>query len=531
MDRESIIALVGGLGMFLLGIHHLTDGLKGLSGDGLRRTLQKLVSGRWSGLLSGAVFTAMTQSSSAAILTVIGFVSAGLVTHSQAVAVVIGANLGTTATTWLVAFFGFKVKIAVAALPMLGAGGFLWLLGKGRIRALGAVLAGFGMLFTGIEYLQTGMAGMEWNLDGVGSGWGGVWILAGIGAVMTVIMQSSSAAGATTLVALAAGTISLEQSFAMVVGQNLGTTATAALAAIGSGLAVRRTVLAHILFNAITGVLVLIFLQPMGEAARWVGMHMGNDKMLTLAAFHTMFNVVGTILFFPWLGRFSRMIEWMTGRGKVSAISRLDQTVSGAGASVAMEAARLAMIEIAANALRNLKLRMAGSAVGVLDVSEDMRRATQFIQGLRFDSTDAQTMPDRRVRLWHALDHLRKLTDLLEDTQQQIKGEELEKVMNAGRDVLEIWLGWAGSPLDADGVSEASGLGEYSRRIAVFRKSRRHELLDQLGEGGAKPEDAMEEMDALRWLDGAFFHTWRMAEYLQAEGAGGVGVETGNSQK
>jgi len=515
MTVDSIIALAGGLGMFLLGIHHLTDGLKGMSGDALRRVLQKLVSGRWSGLLSGAVFTALAQSSSAAILTVIGFVSAGLVTHSQAVAVVIGANLGTTATTWLVAFFGFKVKISVAALPMLGVGGFLWLLGKGRIRALGAVLAGFGLLFTGIEYLQAGMAGVEWNLEGFGGGPGGVWILAGIGALMTVIMQSSSAAGATTLVALAAGTISLDQAFAMVVGQNLGTTATAALAAIGSGIAVRRTVIAHILFNALTGVLVLVFLQPMGEAARWVGVHMGNDKVLTLAAFHTMFNLAGTILIFPWLGPFSRMIEWMTGRGKVSAISRLDQTVSGSGAAVAMEAARLAMIEIGSHALANLRARMDGTPVKP-DLGEDMRKATDFIHRMRFDATDSSAMPERRVGLWHALDHLRKITDFLEDDPPELRGDDLTKAMAGGRAALGGWLRWAADPHTSDGAAEADDLEACSHAFAEFRKSRRQTLLDDLGAGGGKPDEALAEMDALRWLDGVFYHIWRMARYLQA---------------
>src|SRR5215475_8300300 len=127
MNASSALSLIGGLGFFLLGIHHLTEGLKGLAGDSLRRGLQRLVAGRFSAVASGAVFTALIQSSTAAILTVIGFVSVGLVTFSQAIGVIMGATLGTTSTPWLIAVFGFRVRIATAAMPILGVGALLWI--------------------------------------------------------------------------------------------------------------------------------------------------------------------------------------------------------------------------------------------------------------------------------------------------------------------------------------------------------------------------------------------------------------------
>src|SRR5215813_5381628 len=154
MNMSSAVTLVGGLGLFLLGIHHLTEGLKGLAGDSLRRALQAMVGGRLSAIVSGAVFTVLIQSSTATTLTVIGFVSAGLVSFSQAVGVIVGATFGTTSTPWLVAIFGFRVSVAAAALPMLGVGAFLWLIAKGKARSAGAILAGFGLLFIGIDYLQ-----------------------------------------------------------------------------------------------------------------------------------------------------------------------------------------------------------------------------------------------------------------------------------------------------------------------------------------------------------------------------------------
>src|SRR5262247_2166868 len=179
MDYSTIVTLLGGLGLFLLGINHLTDGLKGLAGDSLRRALQRLVSGRFSAVASGAVFTALIQSSTAAVLTVIGFVSAGLVTFSQAIGVIMGATLGTTSTPWLVAIFGFRVRIATAALPILGAGALLWIVAKGKLRSTGAILAGFGLLFIAIEYMQAGMKGVTWNFEGITCP-GSQWIVAGI---------------------------------------------------------------------------------------------------------------------------------------------------------------------------------------------------------------------------------------------------------------------------------------------------------------------------------------------------------------
>src|SRR6516225_1535165 len=310
MNASATVTLLGGLGLFLLGIHHLTEGLKGLAGDSLRRALQRLVSGRFSAVVSGALFTAVIQSSTAAILTVIGFVSAGLVTFVQAVGVIIGATFGTTSTPWLVAIFGFRLRIAAFAMPMVGAGAFLWLIANGKTRSAGAILAGFGLLFIGIDYLQTGMEGISWNLDAIGgSGFGWQWILAGVGVLMSIVMQSSSAAAAATLVALHAGSLTFDQACAMIVGQSVGTAATSAMVAVGAGLAVRRAALAHIVYNVTAGIIGILLLAPIAAAARWVGAQFDEPNgVLALAAFSSIFKLVGVLAFYPWLDGFSRLI-------------------------------------------------------------------------------------------------------------------------------------------------------------------------------------------------------------------------------
>src|SRR5215813_2144721 len=392
MNATSAVTLVGGLGLFLLGIHHLTEGLKGLAGDSLRRGLQRLASGRLSAVLSGAVFTAIIQSSTAAILTVIGFVSAGLVTFSQAIGVIMGATLGTTSTPWLIAVFGFRVRIADAALPVIAVGALLWLVAKGRTRSLGAILAGFGLIFTAIEFMQTGMAGVSWNFKAI-TGPGSMWLLAGIGIVMSIVMQSSTAAAATTLVALNAGSLTFEQGCAMIVGQSIGTTATSALVMIGASLAVRRAALAHILFSGIVGVLGMVFLRPLAAAAHWVGAQLHDpDGVLALAAFSSIFKFAGIAAFYPFIDAFSRLIVRISGTGSDSALSRLEPAVADAGAPIALEAAWRAIVEVARGAIEAVRRRLAGESVSYEPPVEAVQQIEHFLESLSLETTDLGTI-------------------------------------------------------------------------------------------------------------------------------------------
>ena len=222
------------------------------------------------------------------------------VTFSQAIGVIMGATLGTTSTPWMVALFGFRVSIAAAAKPILGVGAFLWLIAKGRTRSLGAILAGFGLIFIGIEYLQKGMGGISWNLEAfAGTGFGSMWILAGIGVVMTIVMQSSSAAAATTLVALHTGSLTFQQGCAMIVGQSVGSAATTALVAIGGGLAVRRSALALIIFSVTVGVLGMLFLAPLTAAADWVGAQLNVRRRAGVTDSAASSSSAGIAVFYP----------------------------------------------------------------------------------------------------------------------------------------------------------------------------------------------------------------------------------------
>ena len=517
MDATAIVTLLGGLGLFLLGIHHLTDGLKSLAGDSLRRALQGLVSGRLSAVVSGALFTVGIQSSTATILTVIGFVSAGLVTFTQAIAITIGATLGTTSTPWMVAIFGFRIRIADFALPLLGVGALLWIVARGRWRSLGAILAGFGLLFTGIDYLQTGMAGISWDLEALaGTGAGARWILAAVGIVMTIVMQSSSAAAATTLVALDAGSLTFEQGCAMVVGQSIGTAATSALAALGGGVAVRRTALAHVVFSLIVGVLGLLFLAPLTAAADWVGMRLDNpDGVLALAAFSTIFKLAGVLVFYPWLDPYARFIVRISGRGSESAVSHLESTVARAGGAVALEAAWRATLEVAHGAVDAVRRRLAGEPVDYVSKGEAVQQVERFLESISLDTIDPREMESRLVRLCHALNHLAEVDDDLTRIPPVAEGWQPPAAFEVGARAVAEWL-------DATRISGAAprtavlrALEDASQRLGECRKAGRDELLEDVALQRAPAATARAGIEALAWADAALHHVFRLAESLE----------------
>jgi phosphate:Na+ symporter len=532
MSTSSAISLVGGLGLFLLGVHHLTEGLKSLAGDSLRRALQTLVAGRVSAVGSGALITVAIQSSTATTLTVIGFVSAGLVTFSQAVGVIVGATFGTTSTPWLVAIFGFRVSVAAAAMPMLGIGAFLWLIAKGRTRSLGAILAGFGLLFSGIEYLQTGMAGISWNLDAIGgNGPGARWILAGIGILMSIVMQSSSAAAATTLVALHAVSLTFQQACAMIVGQSVGTAATSALVAVGGGLAVRRAALAHIVYNVSVGILGMLLLGPIAAAADWVGYRLDDpDGVLALAAFSSIFKFVGVAAFLPWLDRFSQLIIRISGRGAESAVALLDPTLAEAGGPVALEAAWRAILEIAHGSADAVRRRLAGEAVNYDPPVDAVHQTEQFLQSHSLETLDLGAIEPRLVWLCHSLDHLARLHDDLRSVPPAVTGWQPPVGFATGARALGEWLNAARDPEASSNPALSAALEAASKQLAAECQAGRRATLEDVALQRVPIATAREALDTLAWADGALHHAWRLADLLRIASGKASTASSGDEQ-
>lgn len=328
--------LAGGLGIFLLAVGMITDGLKQAAGHGLRHLLAVWTRSPLHGIFTGLAITAIVQSSSAVTVATIGFVNAGLITMRRALGIVYGSNIGTTMTGWLVAIIGFKINVEAFALPMIGIGMILRFTGGGSRRAsLGMALAGFGLFFIGIDVLQDAFGGLVANIDLnqlTVEGFRGVLIYIGIGFLMTVLTQSSSAAIAITLTAATGGVFDLNSAAAMVIGANLGTTSTAALAVIGATSNAKRVASAHILFNAGTGVVALMILPILFWIVKQSGELLGLEEnpAITLALFHTGFNILGVLLIFPLNTRLAAFLEkrFVTQEEIEGKPRYLDQTVA-----------------------------------------------------------------------------------------------------------------------------------------------------------------------------------------------------------
>jgi len=313
VSATGVIAFLGGIGLFLLGMKLMTEGLKVAAGDTLRTLLAAATRSRLRGLLSGVLITAMVQSSTAVIFATIGFVNAGLLSLGQAVGIIFGSNLGTTLTSWIVALLGFNVDLQALAMPAIAIGMALWVVfGTRQQGALGQALVGFGIFFLGIDVLKDSFAGIgdaialdSWAGKGVFS----LLLFIAIGVVMTLLMQSSSAALAVTLTAAAGGLIPLSAAAAMVIGANVGTTSTAAFAVLGATAPAKRAASAHVVFNLITAVVATTMLPLLLWLVVGIAGILGfPGQMATqLAIFHTLTKLLGIAILWPfthWLVAF-----------------------------------------------------------------------------------------------------------------------------------------------------------------------------------------------------------------------------------
>lgn len=512
--------VVGGVGLFLLGMILMTDGLKALAGDALRSLLSRFTGGPLSALLSGTAVTAVVQSSSATTLMTIGFVSAGLMTFGQAVGVVFGANLGTTSTGWLVSMLGLKLSVGKIALPLIGVGALSKLLGRGKVAHAGMALCGFGVIFVGIDVLQAGMAALSSKFDPSSfpdNTLTGRILLVLIGIAMTVVMQSSIAAVATTLAALHSGTIDLDQAAAMVIGQNVGTTVTAALAGIGASVAAKRTALAHILFNTITGALAFAVLPLFTRAVDGLADRFGGgDDAVSIAAFHTAFNLLGVAVFLPVMGRFARLIERMIPEKAARLARHLDSSMVDLP-GIAVEASRRALMEISSELVRDAGCLMADRRhEPALEECEDaLLRTRQFMAKVgRLEASGKEYR--LHVSNLHATDHADRLLAALREATPRRADSRDPRLLPFRELAVRAAAGasWLGDPARKPdpGTPKAASIA-----LADLRRAERPRLLEETAAGACDSEQALALLEGMHWFDRVAYHIWRISEHLAGQ--------------
>ena len=538
----------------------MTNGLKSLAGSGLRTTLSKAASTPLSGAFWGAFVTLIVQSSSATTMTTIGLVSAGLLTFSQGLGLVFGANIGTTGTGWLIALIGVRVSLTAAALPMIFVGALVKLLGRGRVSAAGAALAGFALVLFGLTTLQQGMGGLAERLHpadlpavfGPGVSWWsslfGVLALIVLGLAMTAVMQSSTAAIAVTLSANYAGAVGLDQACALIIGQNIGTATSSALAAIGASSTAKRLALAYILFKLIAALIALVFF-PL-TIPLLVRASKSIDGVTLLAGYHTAYNVVGVAVLLPLIHRFTRFVERILPELASPLTRSLDRaalvTPIAAEEAVRQTVARSlgGICESIGDALTVINHGRSGRGVSVTEASDALRQAQEFMS----EASGPPKSEEEQKRLTstlHALDHASRLAEVACEKGEfgqmpsgSDDGDAVRLCAEAMRNAALI-AGEVGAlpnardeatPIEAldrkkrVDANRASGdraivqLEHCAKTLRELQQTHRKETLSSVAGGAVSADEAIARVDAVRRLEALARHAWRSAAHLVGSG-------------
>lgn len=547
---STIFAILGGVGLFLLGMAVMTDGLKALAGSALRTVLGKAAATPLSGAFWGAIITLLVQSSSAVTMTTIGLVSAGLLTFPQGLGLVFGANVGTTGTGWLVALIGVSVSLSSYALPMIFLGALAKLLAGRRIAAAGSALAGFALVLYGLTTLQHGMGGLAQSLHpsdlpqvlgAPGVGWAagslGLVILIVVGLAMTAVMQSSTAAIAVTISAFYAGAVGLEQGAALIIGQNIGTATSSALAAIGASATAKRLALAYVLFKTIAA-LIAVATFPF-TAVLMRDFLSSIDGATLLAAYHTAYNVVGVAVLLPATQWFTRVVERLLP-SKETALERALDPSALANPVIAVETTRRVVAAIlktsAASVSAALSASAAGTMQGAATAAAALAEAREFLSELKEPpETEAERL--RMTGTLHALDHASRLVEILREgglagqargaphdvraaalCQQAVRATQTVAAFITEESALTERAEPIGWTVSADVGAALAEVERAAHELGAMQSDHRAQTLAAVASGKLTASDALARIDATRRLDRIAHHAWRSAAHLLGRG-------------
>lgn len=519
MMVTAITMALGGLGLLLLGMNMMTEGLKAAAGASLQEYLERSTRTRFRAALSGFSLTALVQSSSAVIMTTLGFTNAGMLRLRQAAWVVFGSNVGTTMTAWIVALIGLRIRIDLIALPMIGLGALLRLVFGGRRAAhIGTALAGFGILFLGLDMLRDAFDGIAANIPveqlGAFGGWG---IVLGVlvGALLTTLVQSSSAALAIVLTAAVAGVFTPLLGAALVIGANVGTTSTSLLASIGATANARRLAWVHVAQKSFTGVIALILLWPLWWITEWLAGGEAHSNISTeLAIFHTLFNVLGVLLMYFWADRLLRRVErWIPQPELSSEKPRyLDETVlkvPAMGVNAMHSELKRVFKQLLSRGRRSLLLDTSTpEPEQYINTSVLMNRISAFSTRLGEQESLAQ-VSESYLNLNWALQEARELRTRL---------HELDEVPTSERrTALNTELTALLEPAFMSGQLKTMSQLERDRLLTdlrTLRQSRRRELLAAIDTGELEPAAVTRQLQVIAMFEESAKHVLRIANVI-----------------
>jgi len=517
----GVLLCLGGLGLFLLGMVVLTDGLRALAGRALRRMLSRFTRSPRSGAMIGALTTAVVQSSSATTVATVGFVGAGLLTFPQALGIVLGANVGTTVTGWLVALLGFKLELGTAALPIVFVGVLIRLFAGGRASSAGFAVAGFGLIFVGISLLQQGMGGFVGIITPEsfpGDTWTGRLLLVVFGIAFTLVTQSSSAGVAMALAAVNASAMTVQQAAAAVIGMDIGTTVTAVLATVGGSVHARRTGYAHAMYNIFAGTAAFLILVPFMRAfEHFAPRLLASEPELVLVGFHTFFNLLGVSIVLPFATKFGGLLVRLVPLKLVPFAHSLDRSLLDAPAA-ALDALGTTLSDLTATTFEMILQLLSvtgtrGVEARVSQVRQALSETRDYVESIR-SSPDEGWTSRRHLSAMHVIDHLDRLADrcaeaerwetLKEDPQLAMITRGLAPAVDNVREAL----------VHGERTVDEEGLEAAWQSLQHQGREYRERVLERVAAGGLDAVEGIARLDAVRGARRVVYHAWRIAHHL-----------------
>ena len=519
----DISQVLGGVGIFMIGMIIMTEGLRALAGDRIRKALMHFTRTPASGALTGAITTAILQSSSATTVAAVGFVGAGLLAFPEALGIIFGANIGTTVTGWMVALLGFKLKLGTVILPFILLGAMLKLFFSDKFAAIGYALAGFGLIFVGIEWMQGAMAGVESLLLQKylpEDTWTGRLELLIVGIIVTIITQSSSAGVAAALTLLYTGLIGFEQAAALVVGMDVGTTFTAAIATVGGSVEVKRTGISHVIYNFFTGCIALLLITPYTVALSWsVPDFLNEHAELALVGFHTFFNTLGVILVLPFAGKFAAMMERLIPKPKRSLHYKFEEGLLE-DIPVALSLVQKYLLDEWKNVLHYIHYRLANKheaeKFDLVKIEKRLEEIEMFCDRIHLSQSE-ETNWKRLIDIIHITDHLQRLIDRCQEDQRSIDYLMRSQYLKEGFEWFYEDVEFQLKSLEKQNYNEATIFGRKSaRKIRKFVSHRRETLTSMMADDSVSIIEGGNALEALKWLRRTSAHIARISKHLEA---------------
>ncbi len=498
----------------------MTDGLRALAGSAIRAALMRFTRSPLSGAVTGAVSTAILQSSSATTVAAVGFVGAGLITFSASLGIIFGANIGTTITGWLVALLGFKLNLGTVILPVILVGTILRLFGNGRAANIGYALAGFGLIFVGISLMQQGMSGLTDIITPEALPADtliGRLQLVALGILFTMITQSSSAGVAATLTALFVGAITFEQAAALVIGMDVGTTVTAVMASIGGSVAARRTGLSHVIFNLFTACGALILITP--YTLLWEYLSPGalsSNAEIALVAFHTSYNTLGVMVILPFTGRFAHLIEKLLPAKKPSYTGRLGEGLLEQPA-LALTAVQASIHDELLALLRHVNAMLGDSLMGrradLAELQAALDETYAYVDRIHLHETQGAEW-ERMLGIVHTLDHMQRLHERCEEEEDRaITARGSAELSDYGRTMVKTINGIF-NDIETQSWTEAA---ERADKTAVYIHDQveplRQSILAKIASHEIDVPQGTGRLEAIRWLKRVSKHVARIMQH------------------